>query len=517
MANFQFPFEFLPARFVFEDAPKAAAGENAESGEKPGAEKLGTLAADVRARQLQKPQEERRALQEEVAETGGEADEQAAETKEPIDESGEAIEYVQTLQENPTEFQTMAAIIEGGSLLEIINYQEWPNIEPSKIGALFDKHPDFPVPRGPGREAFIARLKAGPPDPNDKSPAADKQRTDYENSRKTLVQIVALLDTYFEEKRKTQADVEQQVNKPPFNETMGNLIRNGYKSFQQGSVLEKGAIIGALITGYILLKEWWNTKFVQDHKKGIKLLGTGIFTGFVLTKAVHPTKSGPLELLGKHGGIGYLRSINDIKSKEVQQFSRDWGFEEPKQVGIVLLLQKVPVRTLFDEYMRASRPGEKHEIDPVALGFDEHTIDPKDAYDVIEGMVKVTGINAGIEKKKAEAKKKKARYTGCDDTELAEWTSDAYARKAFREKYIDSELGRRQPTLLSAIFNEYQSTDLAYAIKQAKNLPQFAARTAVKALASNQKKAPSTQPNLPSPPSNKPGKALGESPFLTEV
>lgn len=515
MANFQFPFEFLPVRFVFEDAPSAPQ-KSPESVEKPNSEKLGTLAADVKTGQREKTREEQLALQGEV--TRGDAlAEQAPETQEPVDESGEAIEYVQTLKEKPTEFQTMAAIIEAGSLLEIINYQEWPNADPEKIGDLFNNHPDFPVARGRGREAFVAGLKAGSPDQNDKSPAADKQRTAYEKSRETLVQTIALLDKYFEEKRKTQSDVEQQTNKPPFNETVGNLIRNGYKSFQQGSVLEKGAIIGALITGYILLKELWNTQFVKEHKKGIKIFGAGAFTLFVLTKAAHPTKSGPLELLGKHGGIGYLRSINDIKSKEVQRFSRDWGFEEPKQLGIVLLLQKVPVRTLFDEYLRASRPGEKHEIDPVALGFDEHAIDPKDAYDVIEGMVKVTGINAGIEKKKAEAKKKEARYTGCDNTELAEWTSDAYARKVFREKYIDSELGRRQPTLLTAIFNEYQSTDLANAIQQAKNLPEFAARRSEKALAANQKKAPSTQPHPPSPPLISPRKAPGEGPSLTEV
>lgn len=414
---------------------------------------------DDKNKQKQQPAEKTAGQQRDQVIQQGRAQRQDVQ-QEVVDQEGSAEEYVETFRrfQKTDSFDAMALYLEAGMRNgtdpnSLFNYQNWighPNM--AEVASLFECT-YFPI--GRGRKAFLEGLKASETD----EAAKDK----FRQSNEALKRIIQILDEYFQGRQETTRDTQGGFEKRPITDWIADRLNTGLTNYNRADGMGKGAILGCAVIAVLALYHFKDDAVPLTGGKlswskflmyGGALLGLNYLSGRMSADGRTLTQ--------RLFAVGH--NIDDLADNSaIKAFAEEHGMRKNQEVlRTCLRLQSKDVKRLFKLYREASAlPDGSRSINPRAMGFAQDEFNGKDAFEIMDGLVKMTAQNAFLERR---------GLTWTEAGESQRQAARAYAKEPgraqdeFINKYIESakpgQLGNFNLTLFDVIYSEYRTRDI---------------------------------------------------------
>lgn len=371
-----------------------------------------------------------------------------------INEKGTPGDYVNSFG-NSKRFDEIVRGLINGAKSEgsngLYNVDNWEREEPTEVADFLDKVLLFP--QGLGRDKFFSGLR--------NSDAASQEFKDSSEALKTLSKQMR---EHLDRVNAAGIDVNSQLDKSPLplSSTVGSYAKTFITNFNRGSSMDKALMLGAGALVVLLAAGKWNDKLYGEttYGKVIKFFGALWGVNYLSGKVSPDGKT-----LTQKLGIGL--EVNEINDKMVKAFCYQHGMvENQEKLKTMLHIQSMDMNVLYDLYREAAVPGHSREIDPTRLGFHKGEANGAAVFEIIEGIVKDTAINARIRdnqekyqnekhlpynKSMEEQDRQQLKQSGVFD-------NPKNAQIEFERKYF-GVLGTTRHTLLDVIVNEYSTRD----------------------------------------------------------
>lgn len=244
-----------------------------------------------------------------------------------------------------------------------------------QYGALF-------MPRGAGRKAFVAGLRA-------------PQGTDmYNESDIVLRKIIANLQARVDVENRGKAALEKQATTPVEGHTLNGFINNFKNTFNRASTTESWLLAGAIgaVVYYGWSKKDSTLPFAEKMTYGEAALMAAMFGGINILSGAF-SKDG--KTLMNRFGTGVDAGVPDIEDPFMRNYAYEMGMDKNNnKLKAFTTCMNLDMRHLFGLYREATDLNStKRSIDITRLGLAPGIIDGEELYKIIDEVVSKTAEN----------------------------------------------------------------------------------------------------------------------------